>query len=736
MWMSRHTKKLLSGVMLIMFLLTGCGESQPDLNAEEVTQEEQQIDYFITEHPLQIELPDFFRVFEDEITDAYYWNEEATGISNGCLYRLLEQREAIDDSWFIWGYCLQLLPGAEGQVWNIPLSPYAWQENVAIHVEKVLAVQDTSAVLLLSGREDTWYVGVCDTEGRTELLGKAEGFSASALYIYEDEILRVITNQGTIMTTFSQDFQQEKKERLASPVLGYASTASGDKEYSCGYEENKFILYDGLGGKELATTTEIARDSQIRMCCLPDGSCVIANEQGVWKYDGELKCLFRFVRKGYILDALQGLMVGPEGELVFYVTLEGEDCLLKVTEGPYVESDAQEVVIALLNDSPVLEKMAARYNRRNEAYHISFLLPEDGEELADYRRRVQLEVSAGRGPDLLAEFILDTESAIEQGFFQSMDDVPVSREDFLSAALDYGMYEGKQYGIPYTAIMSIFVASQKLLGDADSWTVEEMMDVVKASDARILAAQCSSMDILLNFGLADEANTTYIDWEKGISHLEEDAFLELLEFAAAYGDKEDYVPGEVGEMLLKGEIIGKTIYASAANFMNYAEACFRGETSYIGIPNINGDKVYLSCGCFFLNSASQVSEGAKEFLRYLISQEGQRYYMKDCEWGILSIRREIIEESISYFRKEDGKERYRVNYDAHGIYWDYWGLDEEAEDCFWELLDCSFASNTRIYSVYSILEEELTPYFEGARSAREAAQIADSRVQLFLDELK
>lgn len=36
----------------------------------------------------------------------------------------------------------------------------------------------------------------------------------------------------------------------------------------------------------------------------------------------------------------------------------------------------------------------------------------------------------------------------------------------------------------------------------------------------------------------------------------------------------------------------------------------------------------------------------------------------------------------------------------------------------------------------SIVQEELAPFFDGSRTAQEAARILDSRVQLYLDERK
>ena len=76
-----------------------------------------------------------------------------------------------------------------------------------------------------------------------------------------------------------------------------------------------------------------------------------------------------------------------------------------------------------------------------------------------------------------------------------------------------------------------------------------MYEAVGNSPAQVLEMGMDSVGIVMAYGLHDEENKTFIDWEKGESHLMEEPFLELMAFAKEYGDREEYPRSETGERL-------------------------------------------------------------------------------------------------------------------------------------------------------------------------------------------
>lgn len=110
----------------------------------------------------------------------------------------------------------------------------------------------------------------------------------------------------------------------------------------------------------------------------------------------------------------------------------------------------------------------------------------------------------------------------------------------------------------------------------------------------------------------------------------------------------------------------------------------------------------------YLNRNAGNREGAIDFLRYLVSEEGQRQYMEYGykSWELLPVRRSLLQEVLDRYQQNvtDPPAQSR---DSHGI---------------------SYAHDK--------LDEELQPYFNNARSAEDAAAAFHSRVQIYLDEQK
>ena len=70
------------------------------------------------------------------------------------------------------------------------------------------------------------------------------------------------------------------------------------------------------------------------------------------------------------------------------------------------------------------------------------------------------------------------------------------------------------------------------------------------------------------------------------------------------------------------------------------------------------------------------------------------------------------------------------------IFFQWEKLDEGQVETFWRILDNAVPAVFRSDDIWTMVDEELQPYFNGERSAREAAAILHNRVQLYLDEQK
>lgn len=131
----------------------------------------------------------------------------------------------------------------------------------------------------------------------------------------------------------------------------------------------------------------------------------------------------------------------------------------------------------------------------------------------------------------------------------------------------------------------------------------------------------------------------------------------------------------------------------------------------------------MSSDLLCLNSSSQYKEGAKEFLRYLVSAEGQDRFVRSDSFsyshGAFSCRRDVTESILNNYQESSADP-----------------LSEAQIIQFRSLFEDARPDWPWPGEIYNMAFEELTPYFAGDCSAEEAAGKLDNRIQLYFDERK
>ncbi|MDE6127867.1 MAG: extracellular solute-binding protein, partial [Lachnospiraceae bacterium] len=318
------------------------------------------------------------------------------------------------------------------------------------------------------------------------------------------------------------------------------------------------------------------------------GRLYMADTRNIWLVGEETESVFNFTQKDYIINDLYSMEAGEAGDMRFLVELDGECTLLTLKESntPPV-TEKQEIILAFANEHLALNKAIARFNRQSDKYHVSVLKPEDGESMSEFAERLQLEISAGRGPDMLGhDVIYDITPYVENGYLECLDDVIMDDSAYLQAALEGCRIDGKLYGIPYDCTLNFAVYPEAFTEGRSSWSMAEMMKAVEDSGVKILQPGCSGMSIVMDYALRDNSDTTYIDWETGESHLTEKPFLELLAFAKKYSDSQNQRQ-ETGRLIAEGEAFAVVETMRETCRMNYLYACFQDSPAPIGYPRTN-----------------------------------------------------------------------------------------------------------------------------------------------------
>lgn len=466
------------------------------------------------------------------------------------------------------------------------------------------------------------------------------------------------------------------------------------------------------------------------------GAFFLADTSGIWIGDGKapLEKVLTFAERDYALEELLSISAREDGEICLTARFDGGLYLL--TAEPCAVSELpekQEVTLVAYNAS-TLEKVATAFNRQSQQYRVTLVDVSRMAGRSDYLQNLQLEMSAGRGPDLVSPFVIDREGGIQNGFLEPLEDIIEDSAEYWEASLETGKANGVMYGIPYRVYLTTLFVPETLSGGLENWSLEQMMETVRNSPAEALQMNLDSISLVLQYGLMTPDNPQFIDYENGISHLTEQPFLDFLEFAGDYGDRLSYDADRTNaaDYYRSGQLAACYLTVNEPGDLLFPASCFDGKEVMIGLPDSQGRGVCMGAELLYLNSSAPCKEGAREFLRYLVSDEGQ---LRFNDYGAFSCRRDVTEKVLEAYQSANDGVSSHVR-TMYGISYEIRPLDEEQISLFRTLFEKARPEWTWPRDLPGIITEELSPYFAGDCSAEEAAGKLDSRIQTYLNEHK
>ena len=464
------------------------------------------------------------------------------------------------------------------------------------------------------------------------------------------------------------------------------------------------------------------------------GEMYAAATSGIYLVRGKekLETLVSFQDRDYLLDSVDFFEI--ESDIFRVVTsFGGLDYLLEIQKTEEKQKVKSEITVAVSSENNmVLKTFAARFNRQSNLYHVT-LTQIPGGSGDEQRREIQLLLAKGQGPDLLDSTFLSIHDLADGGYLESLDFILEQPERMWKAALSSGSVGGQCYGIPYACFFEgMYVFRNDITKGRERWTAEEMMQSIRDSGAKWIADGMPAVGIVCNMILTDVNNRKIIDWEQNQSNLDGALFGEILQFAKEYARNEEADYQEYGNMR-DGVAAGSRADAefTIMSIMQRQYDALGGNIDYIGNPCESGSGAYVRTECLCLNSKAQNREGAIEFLKFMVSDDSQQYYVKSCDGNplyaldmCLPLQREAVDEVIQRWvqdANEDGKhEDFALRYERALRY----------------AIENACAYPTQIDDIRDIVIDEIMPYLRDERSLDDTLRVLDNRIQLYLNERK
>ncbi len=480
-----------------------------------------------------------------------------------------------------------------------------------------------------------------------------------------------------------------------------------------------------------------------------------------------------FTDFGFSGYELLGIISTGEKEFaVLIYTSEGIKLKL-LTEGDITELKAKKkITLATFSNGYGLDTSVKAFNDSNETYRVELKsYTSEGENYTDSAEMMRRDILSGDAPDIIQNYIggmtVDSFGARESLFvdmYELIDkDEKLSRDDFIDGYLEALDFRGKLLKISPCFNIHPFAVKDKFLDGLTEWNTTEMLKIISERPEHTgifpECEHCTRTNMLLF--LVDYCS--FIDYEKAECYFDSPEFINVMkqiqeneiglteaEFDAMIGDAEIFFfesPGNRYRYFWDDNyLIDQSYITTMRSFLYIVNGKFNEPVTFMGMPNDMGagfsfrpdDMITLS----IMQSCENI-DGAWEFIRDGFFSESfyHDYYAKGNLPAIEKYLDEEIEstkELIMYEDPETGKlENYSYyaldDMDEERYYFDPF-TDEEAQkygDLVREAAKCEKRTDS---VVYNIMDEELDAYFNGERSAEDAAAIIQNRLSIYLSE--
>ena len=433
---------------------------------------------------------------------------------------------------------------------------------------------------------------------------------------------------------------------------------------------------------------------------------------------------------------------GPEPEVSF-VTL---------TETPSSEVPQKTVITyACMYLDYQVRAQILDFNRTNSTYRIEVRDYSEYNTNEDYDAgytRLTTDIISGNAPDLIATDNLPVGRLSGKGLFEDLwpyidaDEELGGRSGVLESFFNAISQDGKLYTLYPSFNIITFEGPTAVFGEESGISFDEL---------RAAMQQYPEAEVMENYTRSDMLNVvgqfaleSFIDWETGTCSFDQ-GFADVLEFCNLFPeDYPDYEGGYVYvDPLLKmsrGELLLNPTYLYGFDaYYRAGDAVVEGGTTLVGIPGVGGSGGAFNCNTgIAMSTTCKDKDGAWQFMRRYIAGGFSDYVS-----GFSTNAKEFdqaLEEAMTpvYTTDENGNqvEQPQTEYwvDSENIYPIYAMTQEEADEYMDIIANTTATVANADEQLMAIISEEAEAFFNGQRTAEDAAAMIQSRASIYVSE--
>lgn len=580
-----------------------------------------------------------------------------------------------------------------------------------------------------------------DNEGRkysmyVKLSGESEEYCIKVTDKEDKEIANIITNEMV-----------DSMIRMADGSVACNTwTENGNGLYKIDVEGNK------LGENIIDITDSFALGMYPGL-----NNSILLNEGEYLKRincdTNKLEKVFKFSDCEILADNIVNIIEQENGE--FYVVLQDYesnkseiDRLTKQDENSNTVKK-EELYLGTFSLNSDLQAQVIKFNKSNDKYKIIIndYMSDDEDEYEEALKRFQASLTSSNCPDIIDLSSVSINEYVRKGVLESLEtylenDSEIKEEIFVQSILNKYKVNDKIYTIPIDFTIAGLAGAKSKLGEDCSWTMKEFVEYAENLPEGTQMMQDMTSDGVL-WTMLYYSMDEYVDWTTGECNFNSEDFIELLKFCSNFENSEDFyedfeydeeIDAEIS-LIRDNKIVLRDFYCES--FLTYLEekAIFGEDITIKGYPSKenNGIVIESFSPLLGISTKSKYKDVAWEFIRQLYTKENQTSF-----YG-LSIRQDKLDESLDEIKNmkvhtaDDGT-KYISTYGYNEIELYIPPITDEDVKEIQAMIDSADTIGNMNGEIFGIIEEETEAFFKGKKSAKDVADVIQSRVSIYVKE--
>ncbi len=547
-----------------------------------------------------------------------------------------------------------------------------------------------------------------------------------------------------------------------------------------------YVIYYGSEGTELAVIDKDSKSFGRKYAVSNNinGSFEVSEGNEIYYSDGS--SVYRFLMEtGKNEEIFKWLDADINGQYVESVVEVDEDTFiayysnwnsneenfvkLTKTDRSLVPEKITITLAAFYASNSDLQEQIVSFNKSNGVYRIELqtylntntMTEADMENYDQYfqdaKTHMMNDITSSNPPDIicLSESDISMETLIGKGVLDELtpylERAGYSETDFVQGVVNSYKVDDKLYTLPVYFSLSTQLADSAIVGDEPGWTLEEALEILQNlpegmafqnyATRQGFVSQC----LLYGYGIfVDSANATC-----SFDSPEFKAILEMAKgFPKEYQSSDEWV-SEPALMARGEQLLANVSVYSLENIQEYMAYLGGKDVTFIGMPGVagNGSIIAPYGSMFGICSKSDEKEAAAQFIIDMLTEE---YNENKYTWGLptyMPAFEAYIADKIDveYMRDENGNvvldeegNPVSLEYGSSVSYGDweytYRACTREDADILLELVNGACTIYNYNTDIFSIILEELQPFFNDQKSVDEVAGIIQNRIDLYLSE--